>query len=365
MIFKHFRAAALILLAGLATAPAHAELRKFEMTIQEAEITVAPGFKTKVWAFNGQVPGPLLHVREGDDVEVVVHNKTDQGHTVHWHGVYQTRSWDNDGVPNVTQKNILPGETHTYRFVADKAGSLWYHCHANVAEHLGLRGMFGALIVDPKKPTKLEREVTKQAILMFSGWNTRVAQTLGEGMKPGEALQYFSVNGKSMPLNQPIRVKKGDVLRLRLYAATIPVAFHLHGHDLLVTHKDGNALEHPYFADTIGMQPGERYDVIVRMNNPGLWATHDHIDHHTTNNGQEHGGTMLTVEYDGVERPSFYMWKNIAFQPDFYMSESLAKPYGLHDIEALRGVPTLSPATPAAPAPEHRHDAPEAGKEHP
>lgn len=347
----------LAVVAGLVAAPAaQAEHRKFEMSIEEVELQVAPGFKTKVWAFNGQVPGPLLHVREGDDVEVVVRNTSSQAHTVHWHGVYQTKSWDSDGTPNVTQKNILPGESHTYRFVADKAGSLWYHCHTNVAEHLGLRGMFGPLIVDPKKPAKVEREVTKQAILMFSGWNARVAQTLGEGMKPGEALQYFSINGKSMPMNQPIRVKTGDVLRLRLYAATIPVAFHLHGHDFLVTHKDGAALASPYSADVVGMQPGERFDVIVRMNNPGLWASHDHIDHHTTNNGMEHGGSMLTVEYDGVERPGFYMWKNLNYQPDFYMSESLAKPYGLHAIQSLRGVATgvVAPAG-AAPPVEHRH----------
>ena len=245
MPIAYVRAALLALLAAFVAAPAHAELRKFEMNIQEVELQVAPGFKAKVWAFNGQVPGPLMHVREGDDVEVVVHNKSDQAHSVHWHGIYQTQSWESDGTPNISQKNILPGESFTYRFVADKAGSLWYHCHTNVAEHLGLRGMFGPLIVDPKKPAKLEREVTKQAILMFSGWNDRVAQTLGQGIKPGEALQYFSINGKSMPMNQPIRVKKGDVLRLRLYAATIPVAFHLHGHDLLVTHKDGNALDHP------------------------------------------------------------------------------------------------------------------------
>lgn len=349
----------LALVATLLMGPvAHAEARKFEMDIQEAELQVAPGFKAKVWAFNGQVPGPLLHVREGDDVEVVVHNNTTQAHSVHWHGVYQFKSWESDGTPNVTQKNILPGESYTYRFVAEKAGSLWYHCHTNVAEHLSLRGMFGPLIIDPKKPTKIEREVTKQAVLMFSGWNDRVAQTLGEGMKPGEAQQYFSINGKSMPLNQPIRVKTGDVLRLRLYAATVPVAFHLHGHDFLVTHKDGTPLSSPYAADVIGMQPGERYDVIVRMNNPGIWASHDHIDDHTTNNGQEHGGSMLTVEYDGVERPSFYMWKNVKFKPDFYMSESLAKPYGLYNIEALQAVPVPAAGAPASPvpAPEHKHE---------
>jgi manganese oxidase len=328
---------AAFVIATALPAAAQAELRKFEMSIAEVELEVAPGFKNKVWAFNGQVPGPLLHVTEGDEVEVVVHNKSAMSHSVHWHGVYQTNTWMSDGVPNVTQKNILPGESYTYRFVADKAGSLWYHCHSNVAEHVSLRGMFGPLIVEPKKAAKIEKQVTKDAVLMFSGWNSRVANTYGAGMKPGEALNYFSINGKSMPKNQPIRVKKGDVLRMRLYAATIPVAFHLHGHDLLVTHKDGTPLEKPYWADTVGMHPGERYDVIVRMNNPGLWMSHDHIDHHTTNNGMDHGGSMLTIEYDEIEKPAWYMWKNITYQPDFYMSESLKKPYGLHNIDALKG----------------------------
>jgi hypothetical protein len=213
--------------------------------------------------------------------------------------------------------------------------------------------MFGPLIVEPKKQTKLEKSVTKEAVLMFSGWNVRVAQTYGVGMKSGEQLNYFSINGRSMPSDQPLRVKKGDVLRMHLYAATIPVAFHLHGHDLLVTHKDGLALEHPYAVDTLAMMQGERYDVIVRMNNPGLWATHDHVEEHTTNNGQEHGGSMLVVEYDGVERPPFYMWKNIAYQPDFYMSESMKLPLGLHNIAALAGF-NAGEAGPLAAA--HDHD---------
>jgi FtsP/CotA-like multicopper oxidase with cupredoxin domain len=76
---------------GLMTLGANAELRHFEMTIDEVDLEVAPGFKTKVWAFDGQVPGPLFHVKEGDDVEVVVHNNTTLNHTVHWHGQYQTR----------------------------------------------------------------------------------------------------------------------------------------------------------------------------------------------------------------------------------------------------------------------------------
>ena len=106
---------------------------------------------------------------------------------------------------------------------------------------------------------------------------------------------------------------------------------------MLVTHKDGKALDHPYEADVVAMQPGERYDVIVHMNNPGLWMTHDHIDHHTTNNGKEHGGSMLVVEYEGIEKPEFYELKDVEYQPDFYMIESMAAPLGQHSNESFRG----------------------------
>lgn len=325
------------LLLGSSAMQANAEVREFEMTIEEIELDVAPGLTSKAFGFNGQVPGPLYHVNEGDELEVTVHNYTTLNHTVHWHGVYQTGSWQSDGVPHVTQHPIEPGESYTYRFIADKSGSLWYHCHVNVSEHVGLRGMWGPLIVEPKEPTELERRVTKDAVLMFSGWNSEVADTYGEGGHPGQVINYFSINGKSFPTNQPLRVVEGDVLRLRLIAATIPVAFHLHGHDMMVTHKDGLPLEHPYPADVVAMSPGERYDVIVEMNNPGLWMTHDHIDHHTTNNGKEHGGSMLVVEYEGIETDESYDFHNVDYQPDYYMVESMAAPLGQHSIEVHQG----------------------------
>jgi manganese oxidase len=334
--------AVLLLLGG--ALDAQAELRQIQMTIEEVDLEVAPGLTAKVWAFNGQVPGPLIHVKEGDEIEAVVQNNTTLSHTVHWHGVYQTNSWRSDGVPDVTQKAIEPGESYTYRFIADKPGSLWYHCHVNVAEHIGLRGMWGPLVIDPKRPTALEKQVTKEAVLMFSGWNSQVAGEYGKGGQPGEVLNYFSINGKSFPTNQPLRVKQGDVLRLRLYAATIPVAFHPHGHDALVTHKDGLPLEKPIPVDVLAMAPGERYDLVLRMNNPGIWMAHDHIEHHTTNNGKDHGGSMLVIEYEGVKPDDWYMWKNVAYEPDFYMSEALRKPYGIHDIPAFKGFDPAQPS---------------------
>ncbi|MDY0068762.1 MAG: multicopper oxidase domain-containing protein [Porticoccaceae bacterium] len=338
----------------LAAAGALAETRQFELTIEEVDLEVAPGFSAKVWGFNGQVPGPLIHVREGDAVEVTVHNNTTLNHTIHWHGVYQTNTWPQDGVPDVTQLGIEPGDSFTYKFVVNKPGTLWYHCHVNVSEHIGLRGMWGPLIVDPKDPIPVEKEVTKDAILMFSGWNSEVAQEYGTGGKPGEVLNYFSINGKSFPMTQPLRVEEGDVLRLRLIGASIPTAFHTHGHDMLITHKDGLPLASPIAADVVALQPGERYDVIMRMDNPGIWMTHDHIEHHTTNNGKDHGGSMLVIEYEGVAKPEWYMWKDLEAEPDFYMVESMAKPHGLHDNPAFKGVePASERRRPARPAHGH------------
>ena len=325
------------ILLAFAASIAQAELRSFDMTIEEVDLEVAPGLTAKVWGYNGQVPGPLIHVREGDEVEVNLFNNTTLSHTIHWHGQYMTNNWRNDGVPDITQKAIEPGESFTYKFIAEKPGSLWYHCHVNVPEHLGVRGMWGPIVVDPKKPTALEKKVTKDAILMFSGWNSEVANTYGKGGHPGEVLDYFSINGKSFPLTEPLRVKKGDVLRLRLYAAGNNVAFHTHGHDMLVTHKDGLPLPEPYHADVVPLLQGERLDVIIEMNNPGLWINHDHIEHHVSNAGKAPGGAVLIIEYDEIEKPDWYVWKDKPGNPDFYLTESLSKGYGLFNTEAFKG----------------------------
>ncbi len=327
----------LFCLGALGMGSAQAELRKFNLTVEEVELEIAPGFKSKVWAYNGQVPGPLLRVKEGDDVEITLTNNSTLNHTVHWHGIHQKGTWRSDGVPGVTQLSVEPGESYVYRFKADRIGSLWYHCHVNVPEHVGLRGMWGPLIVDPKDPLPIEKEVTKEAILMFSGWNSEVAMTFGKGGEPGEVLDYFSINGKSFPLTQPLRVKEGDVVRLRLYGATLPVAFHTHGHDMLVTHQDGLPLDTPYWADVVDIPSGGRLDVIVRMNNPGIWINHDHIEQHISNKGKAPGGAALIIEYEGVEKDDWYVWKNKEYQSDFYLSDTLKKGYGLFDNELFKG----------------------------
>jgi FtsP/CotA-like multicopper oxidase with cupredoxin domain len=332
----------LLCAAWLAPGAVWAEAREFNLTIEEMKIRVAPDLEYQVFAFNGQVPAPLIHVREGDDVTVHVTNNTTLPHTIHWHGQYQHNNWHMDGVPGVTQKAIAPGDTFTYKFKAEKSGSTWYHCHVNVSEHVGMRGMWGPLIVDPLKPTALEKKVTKDAILMFSSWDSQYADKLGSGGSPLDRTDYFSINGRSFPLTQPIHVKKGDVLRLRMFGAGSEIhSIHVHGHDMLITHKDGRPLSAPYYADTVLIGPGERYDAIFEMDNPGIWMVHDHIDTHVNNGDKHDGGVMTVIAYDGVEPAvtddSHSMLADD--DPDFYYSESMKKPYGMYDNPKFKGTP--------------------------
>lgn len=330
----------MIFFIALLPALGWAEQREFNMTIEEALLNVAPGYDNKVFAFNGQVPGPLIHVKEGDDVVVHVTNNTTLPHTIHWHGIDQIGNWQNDGVPGVTQEAIQPGETFTYHWNAGRPGSLWYHCHVNVWEHVAMRGMWGPLIVDPKKPGALEKQVTKEVIMMMSAWESAYANEYGKGGSPHDVSDYFSVNGKSFPLTQPIRVKKGDVLRIRMYGAGDEThQIHLHGHDMLVVAKDGYPLANPYYVDTVPVGPGERFDVIVKMNNPGRFVVHDHVDKHMSNNGGMMGGPMTVVEYDGIPKEPWYVWKDkdATYDANFFYSESMKQGYGIFNSPGFAG----------------------------
>ncbi|HNL91691.1 MAG TPA: multicopper oxidase domain-containing protein, partial [Pseudomonadales bacterium] len=136
MIKKLLKGLAAIALCGAAISPALAEKRQFEMTIEDTRINLVDKQAFHTFAFNGQVPGPLFHVKEGDEVEIHVMNLTSLPHSIHWHGQIQKGTWTQDGVPDVTQEAIKPGEDFTYKFTAEPSGTLWYHCHVNVNEHV-------------------------------------------------------------------------------------------------------------------------------------------------------------------------------------------------------------------------------------
>lgn len=259
---------------------------------------ILPGTRVTAWTYNGLVPGPEIRVPYGQRVRVVVTNSLPEATTVHWHGIAVPNAMD--GVPDVTQKPIQPGSSFTYEFNAipagrdSKGGTFFYHSHYDEDRQVGL-GLSGAFIIDPPNGTRhnVERTIAiNEWTLDPSTGATRPPMDM-EGMLP----TYFTLNGKSFPATETIKVKRGQRVLFRLIGAGQFVhPMHLHGTDFAVVAKDGHPLATPYKADVVQVAPGERYDIAFRATEPGKWAFHCHIGHHLTNNGASPGGLMLVVD---------------------------------------------------------------------
>ena len=98
---------------------------------------------------NGQLPGPILRLREGEVAEINVTNKLDENASIHWHGLIVPPEMD--GVPGISPgygDGIKPGETFTYRFKVRQAGTYWFHSHSSGEQEQ--LGMYAPLIVEPR-----------------------------------------------------------------------------------------------------------------------------------------------------------------------------------------------------------------------
>nr|WP_281378825.1 multicopper oxidase family protein [Paenibacillus phyllosphaerae] len=119
----------------------------FTLTAEKKNVTLSSGTMVEAWTFNGQIPGPQLRVKQGELVEVTLVNRDiEDGATIHWHGLDVPNA--EDGVAGATQDAVMPGQTHTYRFVAEQTGTFWYHSHQHSREAVS-KGLFGSLIVEP------------------------------------------------------------------------------------------------------------------------------------------------------------------------------------------------------------------------
>ena len=229
----------------------------FEVTCTEGQWHVTPDQSVAAMMYNGMAPGPEIRVTEGDKVRVVCTNKMTQSTAIHFHGVLLPNNMD--GVPFITQDPIKPGGKFTYEFTARNPGSHMYHSHHNAAEQV-TKGLMGPFIIEPKDAStepKVDAEYT--LVLNDSG--------IG-----------LTINGKSFPYTQPIIAKKGQTLRIRYMNEGMLIhPMHLHGLTQTVFAKDGWQLPQAYKCDTVNVAPGERYDVLVTCDEPGVWAFHCHI----------------------------------------------------------------------------------------
>ena len=232
-------------------------VKVYEITCKKVQWEVEVGKRVEAWTYNGVVPGPQIRVREGDRVRVIVKNELDESTAMHFHGLEIPN--DQDGVPFITQPPIKPGQTYTYEFIAPNPGSHMYHSHHNAAKQVGM-GMLGAFIIEPKKKRAIENVDVDYVMILNDGFHG------------------YTLNGKGFPATEPIVAKLGQKVRIRFMNEGMMIhPMHLHGMHMTVIDKEGWAQPAPWKCDTLNIAPGERWDVIVNCNNPGVWAFHCHI----------------------------------------------------------------------------------------
>ncbi|MBW2161369.1 MAG: multicopper oxidase family protein [Deltaproteobacteria bacterium] len=194
-------------------APPVSGIQSFELTAAPTSIQQFDGRLLDVWAYNGTVPGPVLRVRLGEEIEVKLHNRLPQPTTIHWHGVRVPNAMD--GVPGVTQEAVAPGASFTYRFTPKDAGTFWFHPHVRTAEQVE-RGLYGVLIVDDAAP----RPYSRDEVWVLDDWRLGPDGQIDPNFVTRHDLahdgrwgQLVTVNGET---SQELIVRPGERIRLRL-----------------------------------------------------------------------------------------------------------------------------------------------------
>ena len=218
--------------------------------------------ETPIWGYDGRVPGPTIRLPQGAKVSRRFLNGLPQGSTVHWHGVRLGNEMD--GVPELTQAVVEPGDDFLYDFTVPDAGTFWYHPHERAWEQMA-RGLYGALVVEESEPPFVDRD----AVLLIDDW--RLAEdasihesfgALGDWSHGGRTGNWITVNGEA---GWSLHVGRHERLRLRLANVTNARIFSLalEGLDGWLVALDGQPLDEVQPAGAIVLAPGERADFVV------------------------------------------------------------------------------------------------------
>jgi manganese oxidase len=241
----------------------------FRLTAEKILWETKEGVMVEAMAYNRMVPGPVIRATEGERVRIIVTNQMDEPHTTHWHGLFVPNRMD--GVPGISQDPIQPGDSFTYEFDAKPAGTRLYHSHFNAMTQEG-SGLYGMFIIEERNPSRNLRADREEIMLLGDG-------PLG-----------FVINGKEFPLIEPIQMKMGERVRVRI--ANLGAMYHpmhLHGGFFEVVAKDGFELPAPRRENTLSVAPGETWDIILHPQYAGVWIWHCHVLSHATGPRDEDG----------------------------------------------------------------------------
>lgn len=229
------------------------------------------GRSVTVLGFNGQYPGPLIHVDEASAIRVRFVNRTDFPTAIHWHGLRLDNRFD--GVPHVTQEPVPPGGSFDYEVRFPDPGIYWYHPHhrEDVLQDLGL---YGNLLVESRDPGYFA-PANREEVLMLDDLLVADSGPVGYGLEsPTHALMgrfgnVLLVNGEP---RWQTSVRRGDVVRLFLTNVSSTRVFNLSfdgAARMKVVASDLSRYEREAWVDNITIAPAERYVVDVRFAEAG------------------------------------------------------------------------------------------------
>jgi FtsP/CotA-like multicopper oxidase with cupredoxin domain len=226
-----------------------------------------------MYAFNGEVPGPLIRVPQNATIAVRFHNRIDLESTVHWHGVRLDNR--NDGVPGITQQAVAPGGDFLYTVHFPDAGIYWYHPHVREDLEQGL-GLFGNILVDSPEadyysPANSEHTLVLDDLLVNADTLIPFGKEGPDFALMGRVGNVLLVNGEP---NYTLRAKRGEVVRFFLTnvsnSRTWNVSFA--GVPMKVIASDVSRFEHEERVSSVVLAPAERYVIEVRFDKPGRYA---------------------------------------------------------------------------------------------
>jgi FtsP/CotA-like multicopper oxidase with cupredoxin domain len=278
----------------------------FSLHIAPVKLELSPDQVIQTIGYNGIAPGPVLRIKEGQQVTVDVHNDSDVPELVHWHGLFV--SSEVDGAMEEGTPMVPSGGSRQYSFTARPSGTRWYHTHAFAGKDLRrslYSGQFGFFYIEPKNnPGQYDQEV----FIAAHQWNPEFVsmQDLRKGPPPDNGLEVMyraaSFNDKMLGHGEPIRVKNGERILFHLLnaSATDDVHLALPGHNFNVIALDGNPVPIPRTVPVLVLAPAERIDAIVEMKQPGMWIFG------STEDSMREMGMGVVIEYAG--QPGTPQW---------------------------------------------------------
>ncbi|EUC40009.1 multicopper oxidase [Bipolaris oryzae ATCC 44560] len=213
-----------------------------EYWLDLTEVTVAPdGVSRTAMAVNGTIPGPTLFADWGDTVIVHVNNRLEtsqNGTSIHWHGLRQNGTNDQDGVSSITQCPTAPGSSMTYTWRATQYGSTWYHSHFALQ---AWQGIFGGLVINGPATANYDEDL---GMLFLNDWDHQTVDEL-----------YMSAQTSGPPTLDNALINGTNIFEDGGH----------HNHTMTVIASDLVPIQ-PYTTTVLDIGMGQRYDIIVTAN---------------------------------------------------------------------------------------------------